>query len=800
VLVANASSTAALDAQMWAVDAPMVEVRPFGAAGESVPLEAATAAAELPGVEAASGNVGFTTEVVGHTEDDGEPLRLWMYGHTVLKESPRDELKPGELAWAQEGRNPHAGQREVALTTTMAAELDAGIGDTLEFRTPSGVGAFSITGLDYVEAGETPRGAARTSIDTARDVGGRAEVFRDFYLELEGGTDVAAWVDEHADDVPATVRLVPAAAGVQSVRDLVAVTHAAFTTVAAITLFVAAFLIYLTLSMAVIERTRVYGTLRAVGARRGQVMRLVLGEALVLGLVATAAGLLFGLVAAAILVRLTASLYRVGDMPMVVPSGALVAGAGLGLIATVVAAAVPARRAAHVSPVAAIRGTAFDDTHLSRAWIAGLVAMLIGIGLPFLPGRRGLDAGTIFVLTGSVLLVPLVMRPLAHVAGAVTRRFSPGVGDIGVMHLVKQRSRSAYTLAFVMVVLAAVFAIGSANLSIKATLDRDLARRFASDVVLWGDPVLPVEAVADARAVGEVDRTTPIWFGETSTADGVRVELVMIDPASYFEMQSFAWVRGNDETARRALARGGAIVASEALLYELGADVGDVVSLATPEGDVGFAIAASYASLELEDRATIGIADGERLFAAGQPNGLFVAFDDGVDVGEGQAVMEELFGDRTGVFVSPVSAERDQISTLVDRYFGVFFAIVLVAAIVGLLGLANTLAMSVVQRRREIGVLRAVGAHRRQVAAMVVVESATLATVALMLAVPLGVLLSVTLLRTTASSIGMVVHYAYPWTMVPIVGALALIVALAAAVAPGRRAARLDPVAALRFD
>jgi putative ABC transport system permease protein len=799
VLVANASSTASLNRQLGRVDKPAVRVHAFGADGGTVPGAAVETAAGLTGVAAAWANVGFMTDVVGHTEDDGEPKRLWMYGGVQLKEGPEEEPAPGALVWKQEGVDPAAGRDEVGLTRTMAADLDVEIGENIELRTPAGTRSFEVTALDYVESGETPDGAARTSLATARDAFGGGEVFQEAYLELASGTDVATWVEAHAADVPATVRLVPAEAGVRPLRDLVAVTHAAFTTVAAITLFVAAFLIYLTLSMAVIERSRIYGTLRAVGARRRQVMRLVLGEAFVLGVGATAAGLVFGFVAAAVLVRLTASLYGADDMAMVVPAGALVAAVGLGMVATMGAAFVPARRAARVSPVASMRGTAFEDNRLSRGWIVGLLAIAIGVALPFVPGQRGLDAGTIFLLVGAVLLVPLVMRPIAGVAGAVTRRLAPGVGDVGVMHLVKQRSRSAYTLALVMVVLAAVFAIGSANLSIQGTLDRDLEQRFASDLVLWGNPTLPPGAADDVRGP-IVDRTTPIWFGHTTAATGTNVELVMIDPATYFDVQSFAWVHGDDESAQRALSSGGAIVASEALLYEMGVGVGDDIAMRTSGGDATFTVAASYASIELEDRATIGIGDGRRLFGAQEPNGLFVVLGDGTALDDGRTALQAVFADRSGVFVEPVADERRELTTLVNRYFGVFFAIVLVAAVVGLLGLANTLAMSIVQRTREIGVLRAVGTHRRQVAAMVVVESATLTLVALVLAVPLGLLLSVTLLRTTASSIGMVVHYTFPWLMVPIVGAIAITVALAAAVAPGRRAARVDPVVALRFE
>lgn len=799
VLVANASSTASLRRQLGRVDIPAVFLRPLGADAGAVPEDVANIAARFEGVNAAWGSVGFMAELLDvATGEDGEPEEIWMFGSTALKERPEGEEPPGGLVWATEGEEPVAGRDEAVLTRSRAAELGVERGDSIEVRTPSGVRSVTITALDYVENGETPPGALRTSLATAQAAFGRETELQDVYIELKPGTDVAVWIDANQRSLPSNMRLVPAEAGLRSLRDLVAVTHTAFTTVAAITLFVAAFLIYLTLSMAVIERSRIYGTMRAVGARRRQVLRLVLSEALVLGAAATAIGLLFGLGAAVVLVRLTGSLYDVDDMAMVVPVGAVALSAALGIAATVAAAAIPARRAARVTPIAAMRGAAFDDSRLSRAWIVGLVSMATGVVLPFLPGRRGLDAGTIFVLVGAVLVVPLVMRPIAAAAGALTRRIARGVGDVGVMHLVKQRSRSAYTLALVMVVLAAVFAIGSANLSIQGTLRRDLDARFASDLVLWGNPTLPPQ-VTSAFPAGVVDRTTPIWFGHTETPEGKGVELVMIDPDSYFDVQSFAWVRGDDATVQRALDKGGSIVASEALLHEMGAAVGDQISLRTSEGDVPFAVVASYASIELEDRATIGIRDGRNLFAAREPNGLFTVLQDGVTLEEGQAALDEAFAQQS-IGVEPVGEERREIRSLVDRYFGVFFAIVLVAAVVGLLGLANTLAISIVQRTREIGVLRAVGTHRRQVAGMVVVESATLVAVAVALAIPLGLLLSVTLLRTTAASVGMIIHYTFPWLMVPAVAVIAVVVGLAAAVAPGRRAARVDPVAALRFE
>ena len=143
--------------------------------------------------------------------------------------------------------------------------------------------------------------------------------------------------------------------------------------------------------------------------------------------------------------------------------------------------------------------------------------------------------------------------------------------------------------------------------------------------------------------------------------------------------------------------------------------------------------------------------------------------------------------------------KRDAFKQL-NGYFSLFFAVLLVAGVVGLLGLANTLAMSVLQRFREIGVLRAIGTTSRQVVGMVLVEAATMVGVALVLAIPLGGLLSVFVVRNASSSLGFTINYQYPWGWLPIVAIMAAGVGLLAAIAPARRAGRLQVVNALALE
>jgi putative ABC transport system permease protein len=798
ILLTNESVNRSFDRQ-FAPSAPgLVYLLPSGAFGADLPAETVSRAASLPGVASANGSLGFWSAV--GTEGGRDQF------YVSADVSQRGSAPPRDLnARARshlEGREPSPGANEVVVGRSVARALHARVGAPVTLQTPTGARPFVVTGIRVFndpKAGEFVE-ATMASVQRAT---GKGAVVSSVSVQLGRGVDRTQWTADHSQDFGPGIRLASPNQGLVDLRRLYDAVRGSFAGLASVAMFVGAFLVFLTLSMAVVERTRLYGTVRALGASRGQVLRAVLGEALALGALSTAAGLVLGLAVGAGFLSFVSRVYGVGRTSLAVPPTAVVEAVAIGIATTTAASLVPALRASRLSPVEAIRGSYAQDRRLSRAWMAGAALLAAGVTCSTLPGRLR-QAGSPLVLLGAVLLVPLITRPVASLAGRVTRRLAPGVGDIGVMHLVKERSRSGYTLALVMVVLALVLATGAIHRSFRATQELGLRRLYPADLAVYGGQRMSAEFISSVRDTRGVKALTALRFGETAVGGpgGTQVFLSVIDPDSFFAVQPLPWVAGTDASVRRALQGGRAAVLPQGLARRFGVGMGGHLTLSTSQGPRTFVVAGIYPTSDSFKTVTVGLPDGRRYFNAGDANALAVLVDPGAEPrAVGNAIQARLGTHGLGsAFVRISSADKARARKGLNDYFRLVYAVLLVAGTMGLLGMGNTLAVSVVRRTREIGVLRAVGTHRRQVWGLVLVESATLALVALALALPLGWLLSVTILRSTLATLGVVVAYRQPWPLVPVIGALALATAAASAVAPARRAARIEPVTALRFE
>jgi putative ABC transport system permease protein len=458
-----------------------------------------------------------------------------------------------------------------------------------------------------------------------------------------------------------------------------------------------------------------------------------------------------------------------------------------------------------------MKGDYAGETKLGKAWIAGLVLFIGSLAIAL--GTSGTSEGAsnltpiavMTLLLGTLLLVPLLLRPLAAVLGRLTNRIARGVGEVAVLHLVKERSRSAYTLGLIMIVMAMLFASGGLYLSTRAAIDEIIDRQFGADLFIQGNsPVDPsIEAKISSRT--DIERVSSLRFGFTKSSghkatDSEDVFLAMIDPATYFEISSFFWKDGSDAVARQALSRGGSVLLPTTFAKEAGLERGDRITLKTREGEVPFTIAAIHLNDPGPPRLTIGLPDARRYFNADKPFAFLAELAPGANPDRVKASIEDGLGKQVGLHVDTAAENKEQARSQVGRYFQIVYAILLVAAIVGLLGLANTLAMSVVRRFREIGILRAIGVTRSQMWRMVLVESTTLGLVAFVLSLPLGWLMTALVIRSTSTGFGFEMATVYPWTWIPLVAIFGLVCAVVAAIAPGRRAARLEVVTALQYE
>lgn len=777
-----------------------VVVSPNGSADLGMAPDVVERAGAVDGVANAVGVVGF-----GASVDVGEDDPEWMMAQGITIESARS-IRRFELA---EGRFFAPDADEVVLPSGQAERLEVALGGTVALTTPSGRHDLVVVGLLEEEGAARFQGGrvAYLPLGVAQRLSGTGDRLSRVDVDLAPGLDPGAWVDDHRDALGAAVVVNDGDSMGQGFRSFLNTIQSAFGATAALALFVGAFLIYLTFSVAVVERRRLFGMLRAVGATPGQVRRVVLAEAAALAVIASIVGVLVGVGLAALLVRFFAGAADIAVPSLAVTPGAVIAAIAVGVVATLVSALAPARRAARMAPVEAMRDDGGAAGRASRAWIAGLVLVAAAALLASSAGD-GAGAGAVmilavlFLLLGVVLVVPPVLGPVARVLGRVTARLGGGMGSIAVMHLVKERSRSAYTLGLVMVVFATVFGIGAANTSMARALDEVIVRNLGADVTVWASNVFDPEIEARLLGVPGVEAVTPMRFGELRYRDRHGEEqgfpLFVADPASYFEVQGIAWIDGDDATGAAALARGGSIVIPMLLADQLDVGVGDRIEVRATEGWREFAVAGTYTSIGNVPvyASTVDAA----LLGAGRPNGYGAALADGVSLEEGARRVEAIFDQVADVTVDTFAETKAETRAILAGYFNIAYGILSIVAAVGVLGLANTLIVSVLQRRREIGVLRSVGALRQQVRGLVTVEAATLVLVAFVLAVPLAVVVSRLLIRSFASSFGFSLDYVFPFPMLGVILVIAVVVAVTATLAPARRAARMQPVDALAFE
>lgn len=764
----------------------------------AISTELAEELVELDGVERAA--AVFEVAVSLRSDPDeglSTSARFALYGITAA-----DARGVHEFRFA-EGR-AFEGDDEVVLGPAVASGRDLVVGDRVRLAARGNERTLTVAGV-LEETGAGLLGwAAYASPEVARELAGAADgVFTRVDLALRPEVDRDAWLAASRDVYAGRVLFEPASNVMGQFQTFLGGVQGALTVIAAIALFVGAFLIFLTFSVSVAERTRMYGTLRALGALPQQIRRLVVGEAAILAVVSTLVGVGLGWLLAQVSLgfvdTLLVQLPPVESLEGVVPSGLAAGGLGIGI--SVVSAYVPARRAGALTPIGAMRMSGAEDGHGQVWWRAVLLAAGIGL-LIFGSGLTTGGLGALLVLLGAVLLLPAGLPVLARLVGAVTQRFARGVGEVGVMHLVKERSRSAYTLGLVMVVLAMILAIATANESMSASLDRVIDEQFGADLQVEGrDTVFEEEAVDELSRLDGVDRVAAFRFGVTELGeegDSRSIFFMVIDPRAYFQVSGFAWVEGDEERAREALESGGVLLDAPTA-EDLGVAPGDEVVLWTNEGRRKFRVGATYTVFGQLSGAVTSLEDGRDLFGADRPMGFFVDIAQGHDVDHVRHEIRAVLP-RGEVDVYSLEETKEFARATLGGYFGIAYAILVVAAAIGILGLANTLIVSVLQRTRELGVLRSVGVLRRQLRGMVLVESATLVLVAYVLALPLGWLLAQLTVGGVAETLGFTVELVWWWPLLPTLLVIALVVGGLSAVAPARRAGRLDVIEALRFE
>ena len=769
------------------------------------PLDAAVVAvvASAPGVAAAEGSVSGYAQVV---DRDGEPVATPGAPNLALPWPAHPELNPFRVA---EGRPP-AAPGEVAVDRATARKAGLRPGDVVRVMFQSGPRDMRVSGVVTFGQADSPLGTSIALFEpaTAQAVVGREGRFDEILVVAADGVSQEQLVANLRTVVPDGIEVISGNAyreeSERAIEGGVRFFRTFLMSFAFVSLVVAAFIIANTFSMVVAQRRREMALLRALGATRRQVLRSVLGEAAAVGVGASILGIAAGIVMATGLKALFAA---VGiDVPagsLVVSGGTVAAALAVGVTLTVVSAVVPARKAGAVPPVAALRD--LPDVDGGRGWVrtaAGLAVVALGAGLIVLGLWGGVDeplpavaGGALAVLLGMAGLGPVIAGPLARTVGAPLPVVRGMTGSLARDNASRNPKRTASTAAALMIGVSLVAFItvvaASGKASIAATVD-DVLR---ADFVVTADSGLSPDLAARIRGIPGVEAVSSIRYGIADVA-GTPTDVTAVDPATIGDLLDARVGEGSlDDLGTDGIA------VHDSTARGRGWTVGDTVPATFAKtGRQTLTVRAIFREQDvLGTRHLISTAAYERHFSDQIDFSVMVRVAEGTDAAAvGRAIERLVVADFPTAQVQDRSeygaAQAGQIDALLNLVYG----LLLLAVVIALIGIANTLALSIFDRTRELGLLRAVGMTRSQLKSAVRMESLIIASVGTALGLAVGLVFGWTLV--TALEDEGFSHLVVPVGQLLVVVKLAALAGVLAAVGPARRAARLDVLAAVSAD
>jgi len=574
-----------------------------------------------------------------------------------------------------------------------------------------------------------------------------------------------------------------------------------------IAVFVGAFVIFNTFSITVTQRTSELGLLRTLGATRRQLLGSVLAEAFAIGAVGSALATGLGFASAAAIRALLNGLgLRLPSTTPVLEPRTVIVSMGVGLAVTVLASLVPALRATRVPPIAAMReGVRLTPSALSSSvpWLAlglGVFGLLLTVnGLVAGHGVGETATGAVALTLGIAILTPKLIPLAARAAGLPFERSTALTGRLARENASRNPGRTAATASALTVGLALVLFVTIFATETRSAIREVVAHSFAGDLAVTnqdGYSPIPVAVAGAVANVPGVQVTSVLKRSDATIENGGSQSVNGIDTQSIGSVYNFNWVSG-DSSLLGFLGPNGALV-ENSLAKQADLQVGSHFVTTTPAGKATeLTVRGIYQDRDLLPGFAVSLPTFNDLFHELRAQRVLVKVNPGADVTR----VQRLVNNALAPFPQSRALDEQELQTLeansLNSILSLFYALLAISVFVSVFGIVNTLQLSIHERRRELGVLRALGASRRSVRRMVRYESVITATIGGALGLALGIFFAAVV---TASLNQEGLHFQLPW--LPVVGLLALAVVLGvlAAIGPARRASRLDVLGALAYD
>jgi putative ABC transport system permease protein len=708
------------------------------------------------------------------------------------------------------------GPNEVAVDKETAGKEDFEVGETIGVQAEGPVQRLRISGIMQFSSGLTIGGATLAGFDlpTAQRLMRKEGRLDEIAVASKAGVTDAELVREIQPILPQGTKVQGVGEQVQSdaeeTNEFITFLQTFLLAFGGIALFVGSFVIANSLSITIAQRTRELATLRMLGASRRQVLASIILEALVVGVIASVIGLFLGLLLAKGLFSLFDAVgFTLPNTGLVFETRTVIVALLAGILVTLIASLRPAIRATRVPPVAAVReGATLPPGRFARLRGAGALLM-VAVGFGALAYGLFVDSldtteiliwmgvGTLLVFLGVALFSSRLVRPLAHVLGWPATRIGGAAGSLARDNARRNPQRTASTAAALMIGLALVTLVATLASGIVASFKGAVNDLFTGDYAITAQnnfSPIPTDAAEAAAKVTGVTVVGNVRTGE-ALRNGDAGFITAVDPGMR-EVIDLEWKEGSPDVIS-SLGDDGAFV-DDNWAEENDLGVGSPIEITFPNGSTrtfrvegifepptgGSPFASATISAEAWDAE---VAQPRNLYS-------FLKMEGGAN-DQNQAALDAALADFPNAKAQTRQAFIDNQISGLSSILNILYVLLALSIIVSLFGIVNTLVLTVFERTREIGMLRAIGMTRRQIRRMIRHESVITALIGAAIGIVLGIVLAALLIVRVDFLI-----FSFPTTQVVIFVIAAIVVGILAAVFPARRAAKLDPLRAIAYE
>ena len=768
---------------------------------------------QLPDVAAAAGTVGDEAKLV---DRNGKIISTGGGSAIASSVDPKNDGQFNPLKLIS-GKWP-VGSGQIAIDKRTSEKKHFAVGHSIGVATDDGIHQFEISGIARFAKAESIGASTIAIFDvpTAQDLFHKAGKFDEIQVAAKTGVPPAKLASAIRPLLPETAKVKTAAAQTQEAVDEVNGFTGIFQKVllafGGIALFVGAFVIANTLSITIAQRTREFATLRTIGGSRRQVLRAVMLESLVVGLIASVVGLVLGLGIAKGLNALFAALgVEFPKGATIIAARTIIVSLLVGVVVTLLASLRPAIKATRVPPIAAVReGATLPVSRLSRFGpIFSIVTLALGVlllvygifgsGLTTATRLIALAFGTLILFLGVALNAKRAVRPLASALGWPGARLGGTAGALARENAMRNPSRTASTASALMIGLALITFVAILGAGLRTSFGDAVDKLFVADYALTAengfDPFTKGADEAVSLTPG-VTAMSPLRGGDARVF-GKNIQVTAVEP-NLARTVRIDWFRGTRNVPAQ-LGRNGAFVDKDyAKDHHLA--LGSPIAVKTPTGQVLHLRLKGIFDPPKGGSPFGAVTMSTRTFDANytKPQNLMALINiKGGVTDENTSRLELSLNSFPDARIQTAAQFKKTQESDINLTLNVLYGLLGLSVIVSLFGVVNTLILSVFERTRELGMLRAVGMTRRQVRRMIRHESIVTALIGGALGIAVGVFLAV-LTTQALSDEGIVL--AIPWLTIVLFVFATIVAGMLAAVLPARRAARLNILEALQYE